>query len=337
MEKNKVICVVAGRSGGHIIPGIIYVKNFTQTHPNYSVLLFSTDTQLDRSIIALYPYVFSYVPLTLRGVPGKKVWLYPLFFWEFVKAFFKSMGYLRAQRPERVVSMGGYISLPVSLAAWMLRIPVELFELNAVPGKAIRWLAPLAGKIYICFDEAKGYFKREKNMLTDYPLRFTAEDRVTQASGRIHLGLDQSKKTVLILGGSQGSKSINDLMIAVFKDRPDIASNIQVIHQAGASQEKPLEHFYEKHNIRALVFDYMHDLHYCYAAADLVIARAGAGTLFELLFFSKRAILIPLEIAMTDHQLDNAKALVRQRPDLFSLIRQGEIASHKRFYEMLQS
>ncbi len=70
MTKNKVICVVAGKSGGHIIPGMTYVHNFTKAHPNYDVLFFSTDSQLDRSIIALYPYVFSYVPLKMMGIPG---------------------------------------------------------------------------------------------------------------------------------------------------------------------------------------------------------------------------------------------------------------------------
>lgn len=336
MEKNKIICVVAGKSGGHIIPGMTYVHNFVKAHPEYNVLFFSTDSQLDRSIIALYPYVFSYVPLKMMGIPGVKIWLYPLFFFQFMRAFFISFRQLKRMRPDRVVSMGGYISLPVCLAARALKIPVELFELNAVPGKAVLWLAPLARTIYCCFDEARAYFTKYHTELAEYPLRFGYEDRIATSGAQVQLGLDTKKKTLVILGGSQGSRSINELMKGFFLAYPQVAKTIQVVHQAGPHGLAQLKEFYKQLGVSALVYDYDHNLQYTYCAADLIIARAGAGTLFEIGFFEKKAIIIPLEVASTGHQVDNAFAMQHldamraeylKRKPLFTVIRQADISA----------
>lgn len=333
MSHKKMICVVAGRSGGHIIPGMIYVRNFAQRNPEYGVQFFSTDTELDRSIIALYPYVFTYTPLKIMGVPGKKIWLYPIFLAQVFWAFLTSLRVFLRKRPERVVSMGGYVSIPVVLAARFLRIPVDLFVLDAVPGKAAVWMSALAQHILICFKEAGSYFKKKKVTLVPYPLRFAGEDDVAPAAAKTQLSLDHAKKTLLVLGGSQGSQSLNMLVKEFFTHHPERVSDVQVIHQAGAHGVQELTQFYQAQGIRALVFDYMHDLQYCYAAADLIIARAGAGTIFEILFFKKQTILIPLEVASTSHQIDNARAISAEHPELFSVFRQGDIAEvRERFH-----
>ena len=124
--------------------------------------------------------------------------------------------------------MGGYISLSVCLAARILHIPIDLFELNAVPGKAVTWLAPLARKIYVCFDQTKSFFKKEKVELTEYPIRFGSEDRIPKASAQVQLGLDPWKVTLLVLGGSQGSRSINELIKKLFIDHPEFSFSVQV-------------------------------------------------------------------------------------------------------------
>ncbi len=330
---QKSFCVVAGKSGGHIIPGMTYVKQLTQKHPGYGVVFFSTDTELDRSIVALYPFVFSYVPLRLIPFPGKAVWRYPLFLWDCIWSFCVSFKTLVQTKPERVISMGGSISVPVCLAAWCLRIPIDLFELNAVPGKAVMWLAPLADTVSVCFEQARSFFNRPVKVVP-YPLRFGPQDILSPDVAKRHLGLNQEKKTLLILGGSQGSRSINELMKQFFAHHHLDA--VQVIHQAGASNVPELKQFYADHKQDALVFDYVHELKYAYSAADLVIARAGAGTLFELQFFGKKSLLIPLEIATTAHQVDNALAMAQMRPDLFTVIRAADIAADsEKFYQLI--
>ena len=253
---------------------------------------------------------------------------------QFVRAFFISYKQLRYIRPDHVMSMGGYISLPVCLAARMLKIPFDLYELNAVPGKAVVWLAPLARKIYVCFDEARAYFKPHKVVVSSYPLRFGVGDSMPKVRACMQLGLDETKKTLAILGGSQGSRSINELMKTFFKAHPQIVDKVQVIHQAGSLGVQGLKDFYRELGISALVYDYDHKLEYTYSAADLIIARAGAGSLFEIAFFKKRGIIVPLELSSTDHQVDNAYALQavdkRQaaalgREPLFTVVKQREI------------
>ena len=332
-SSQKSLCVVAGKSGGHIIPGMTYVKELIQNHPDYNVLFFSTDTELDRSIIALYPFVTSYVPLRLMPFPGKEVWRYPFFFWDCVRAFSKSFIELWKNKPERVISMGGAISVPVCLAAWCLRIPIDLFELNAVPGKAVIWLAPLAERVFVCFEQAKRFFNRSVQ-LVPYPLRFGPQDKLPADQAKRHLGLDPAKKTLLVLGGSQGSRSINELMKQFFAEHH--LSSVQLIHQAGASNVPDLKQFYADHGQDALVFDYLHDLRYAYSAADLVIARAGAGTLFELQFFGKKSLIIPLETTTTAHQVDNARAMAQLSPDLFTVVLTADIAANReKFYQLI--
>ena len=233
-----------------------------------------------------------------------------------MRAFYKSFMELRRAKPQRIVSMGGYISIPVCLAAWLLRIPIDLFELNAEPGKAIRWLTPLAHRVLTCFEEAQNYFPPEKVQSSPYPLRFTQADIIERETACKKLDLDPTKKILLVLGGSQGSQSLNKLIPALGKQYPHIC----IIHQAGPEAAR-LKEWYRQEKIDARVFEYLHELQYPYCAADLVIARSGTGTLFELLFFQKKALLVPLEVASTDHQVANAYAFARKRPDLFTVVR----------------
>jgi UDP-N-acetylglucosamine--N-acetylmuramyl-(pentapeptide) pyrophosphoryl-undecaprenol N-acetylglucosamine transferase len=266
------------------------------------------------------------------GVPGKKIWLYPVFFVQLLWAFLKAVRVFMGNRPERVVSMGGYVSIPVALAARVLRIPVDIFVLDAVPGKAQLWLKPFAHHILICFKQAGQFFKGKKVTLTPYPLRFTAEENMAPEAAKTQLGLDQATKTLLILGGSQGSQSLNGIIRTFFMHHPELAQNVQVIHQAGPYGVQELTEFYKKRGIEAVVFDYVHELQYSYSAADLIIARAGAGTIFEVAFFGKPAILIPLEVATTSHQLDNAQAVAQENAQ-FAVFRQSDIeADSAAFY-----
>jgi len=323
---KKVVACVAGASGGHIIPGIVTMLAWEKK--GYDVLFFSTKAELDQSILELYGASFTYCSLPILKVPGKKLWRYPSFFLQFLRAFFRSLQVLKSKRPEKVVSMGGIISLPVCLAAWLLGIEIELFELNAVPGKAVRWLAPLATNISVCFKQAAKSFDYKKVQVLPYPVRFFNEHKLSLKKAKAHLGLPD-KKVILILGGSQGSQSINRLIQKFFTDHSKQASQIFIIHQTGASSLDQMSskdfygQLYADLGYEATVFDYLHDLHYYYCAADIVIARAGAGTLFELEFFAKKAIIVPLEFSAEGHQRYNALAMVKRRMDLFSFVRQA--------------
>lgn len=320
---SKYIALVAGRSGGHIIPALTYADEFRTAH-NVSVLFFSTDYNLDQAIIEMYPWITKYIPLALVNFPGINLFRYPLFIFQFLKCFIISFHQLYICAPIKIVSMGGYISLPVVLAGWMLSIPVELFELNAVPGRAAFQIARFSSKINVCFEDAKKYFPKQKVHLVDYPIRFKSYEKVGKLQAVSALNLSPDKKTILVLGGSQGSRFINQLLKELAHN-DSIGERFQIIHQTGPLDVEPLQLVYKNNGIVNHVFDYKHDLQLCYEAADIIIARAGAGTLFEIVFFEKPAIIIPLEIKTTDHQVDNAYAMSKMHPQLITGVRQNEL------------
>lgn len=313
----KSVCCVAAKSGGHIIPCLQFAITH---HPNIPISFISTNTALDQKIKLQFPIIYDHCALDLINVPYKKWLQLPSFIFSFLKTIIICVKYLKKHRPTEVISTGGFIALPVCIAAKLLRIPITLFELNAVPGKATQVVSRFSNTTFICFKEAEKYFK-QTTVITPYPLRFKTIDKQYKQHEIVkNLGLDPNKKTICILGGSQGSEFLNGLIktLPSFKD-------YQIIHQTGSADVTDCQNFYASQHIQADVFAFKENLIPYYQAADFIICRAGAGTLFEVLFFEKKSLIIPLETSITDHQLDNARAMEKAYPHLFYVIRQQEI------------
>lgn len=326
MKKQSYIAIAAARSGGHIIPGITLAHAHIKNNPETKVLFFSTNHVFDQKIMAEHQHSVHHIALTLDSVP-QKWYQYPLFLVQFIGSLVTSMYHLARYRPSCVILMGGYVSIPVCIAALIFRIPRELYELNAVPGQATKLLAPIATKIHVCFEEARASFKAHKTHLSEYPLRFEKPSHSKNAVLN-NLQLDSTRTTILILGGSQGSMSLNKVIYRCFQEEPALQSAFNVIHQTGAQDSTHWGHVYHSLGVPAIVFDYHYDLSFYYQATDIVIARAGAGTIFETLFFSKFCILIPLEIKGNDHQLHNARAIAKEHPTMFTVIRTQELSEN---------
>ena len=320
-ENTKNIVFVAGKSGGHIIPCATQASCYNKN--GYKTFFFTSNTALDKKIIDNYSFLDRVIPLNIET--GVGLWKNIVFIYNFLRTFIQSFKELRNIRPEKVISSGGQVALPVCFAAWTLRIPIELYELNVIPGRAIKLLAKIATTTFICFHESKKFLP--KAFYKSYPIRFTEQDRVPAAKARLELGLDQHKKTVVILGGSQGSQFINNMIIDWLKTKPTEYQNIQIIHQAGSHNLDTLKEAYKTLDLAVFLFDYKENMGVIYSSADILIARAGAGTLFEILFFKKKALIIPLEATTTDHQVENAYAMQREYPDYFKVARQSEINS----------
>jgi len=325
--KTHTIAFVAGRSGGHILPALTLAQRFKADNPAAEIIFFTTAHHLDMAIIKKQgSIVQKHVPLKLGNVPFFNIFKCFMFLIAFARAFFKSFKLLRAQRPKQVIGMGGYISIPVCLAARFLKIPIVLHDLDAKPGKATRFLAKYADKICICFEGAKAYLPAHKTEIIDYPIRFnsSAQDMSLDAA-LAHLKLLPNKKTIFINGGSQGSLFINNCIKEWVELNPHLYSLIQVIHQTGSSDAHNWQLFYTDLDIPAYVFSYKEDLAPCYIAADVIMCRAGAGSLFEGIFFKKPCIAIPLETSYTSHQKDNARALCSKYPALITMLTEQEI------------
>jgi UDP-N-acetylglucosamine--N-acetylmuramyl-(pentapeptide) pyrophosphoryl-undecaprenol N-acetylglucosamine transferase len=321
-KHSKTIAYVAGLSGGHIIPCLTLAQQ--ERAGGSAILFFTRHAPLDLKIIAQAPeierlYAFSF-PASRHTFFAKVRFIY-----SFIYAFVSSFFILLRSRASKVVSSGGYIALPVCFAAWLLRIEIELYELNGVPGKATTLLAHLAKRVFVCFRQTISAFKHAE--LVAYPVRFQETDTIDRETALKKLGLSLDKKTVLILGGSQGSKTLNSSICQWLREYSFLHNQLQIIHQAGTHDVAFLQQEYANGGFQALVADYFSQLALLYSAADVVIARAGAGTLFETLFFKKPAIIIPLEGVADDHQVANASLMAQEHPQLFCVIRQKELSA----------
>ena len=341
MKKNSSIAFVAGKSGGHLLPCITKAQQIIAQQPETKILFFTTKGTLDKTIVEKYPFLSNVVFLPIQPFPHKHFWRYPAFIWHLITSFFISLYSLFQHKPTSVISMGGLISMPVCLAGYILKLPITLYELNVVPGKAIRALAPLATSLFICFEKTQQYFKK-KCILTHYPIRFSKHHKtISKEVACQKIGLQSKLPTLLILGGSQGSLFLNNI-IKSWTQTINFKQPIQIIHQIGNNDTSEWHTFYKTLNIPALVFSFHHEIEHYYAAADIVLCRAGAGTLFEILFFLKKTIVIPLETTKNNHQLSNALACAQNYPTLITVVRQQEIRQngmlfdsviHKKFTE----
>ena len=223
-------------------------------------------------------------------------------------AFFQSLGALLKFKPELVLGFGGYSSFPVVMAAFLCRIPSMLHEQNVFPGSANKLLSKCARRVGVGFKEALEYFPADKTVWVGNPLR-EFDFSVSQVDAIETLGLDPLSRTVLIFGGSQGSRVFNQEVVKAFAQIPP-GLRLQVIHITGRHDFVQVKERYAAYGVSALVREYMDQIATAYAAADLVIARAGAGTVMELGLWAVPAVLIPYPGAR-DHQKYNARILER--------------------------
>lgn len=323
---TKPLCLVAGKSGGHILPCLSYAQQYT-TAPNSKHIFFATKAQLDRSLLAHHPAVEQLITLHFGTHTYAGYTFGPLYLMiDFMRSFFTSFWYLLRTKPARIMSTGGAVSIPVCLAGWLLRIPINLYELNATPGRATRVIAFFATHIFNCFPGFTLPSAQHKLMHTDYPIRFSAnQDYAPTILFKDDFGFSDTRKTICILGGSQGSVFLNNLIQQWLMTSKNLAPAIQIIHQMGNADLDQWKTLYEHHAIPAYVFNYTDAIADCYRAADIIICRSGAGTLFETIFFKKPCITIPLETDYTAHQYDNAQALASMHPDLITVFRQKTI------------
>src|SRR3990167_4550542 len=195
------IAFVAGKSGGHIVPALVLLRKIRAQQPECLVTFFSTGETLDTLILSQES--FSAIQISCVRVPNTW-WRFFIFFLQFFSSFIRSFVELLRRRPQYLVSMGGVVSVPVCLAAWVLRIPITLYELNAIAGRTVKFMAPYASHIKTCFHNVAG-LPTQKTAVVPYPLRFSTD----VPSARVVLGIPADACVLLVLGGSQGSVFLN--------------------------------------------------------------------------------------------------------------------------------
>ncbi len=300
---KKNIFIATGGTGGHIYPAIVTAEELRRR--GWQVRFVGSFGLAGEKIASRG---FALTEIAARGIVSKSLWQKLLAFLCQVKAFGGCLAAVRRYHPAVVLGFGGYSSFPTVLAGWVSGCKVMIHEQNAVPGLANRVLALMVPRIAVSFRESRSFFPSRKVVWTGYPLRPLLAGRPRREVLK-SLGLEEGRKTILVFGGSQGSRAINqallDCLETVARDTP-----WQVIHLAGKGRVEELTPRYARLTFPVFLQESVDDMADVYAAADLVIARSGAGTVTELGLLGIAAILIPYPFA-NSHQQANAQVLAR--------------------------
>jgi len=306
-EKGHYIrlIITGGGTGGHLFPGIALAQAMMRLRPGCEVLYIGTERKVDKT--ALTGLGFKVMTIRSLGIKGKslsekiKAVLHQPF------ALLESARIIREFKPDLVFGVGGYVTVPVILAARLHGITTCIHEQNSIPGLANRLLGYIAHRIFVSLPGSEKYFPAAKTVLSGNPVRraiITAADRVAR-------NVYDQPLTLLILGGSQGARRLNSLVVeAVEKSLLELSPRPKVIHQTGEHDEAQVQKKYAELGINARVQAFFSDMAEIYSQADLIISRAGATTLAELTVFHKPVILVPYPYAADNHQEINGRYLV---------------------------
>ncbi|MCF0107123.1 MAG: undecaprenyldiphospho-muramoylpentapeptide beta-N-acetylglucosaminyltransferase [Holdemanella sp.] len=297
------VCCVTGGTGGHIYPALALVKKWEQLDPSLDILFIGNDDRMEADLIPAQGYRFKALHTSglVGGVIGKAKAVMQLGL-----AYGKAKAYLKEYKPDIVIGFGGYVSAPVILAAHALKIATVIHEQNSIVGKANQHVMKKVDAIITCYDKCKEVFPKDKIHLLGNPRATIAKEASFDEDYFKSLGLDLNKKTILIVMGSLGSKSVNALMKEALKD---VGDELQFLYVCGKDNSNDLNLFNGKENIH--VVSYVDTLR-IYAHIEGMICRAGATTLAEVTALGIPAIIIPSPYVANNHQFYNASVLVNE-------------------------
>jgi UDP-N-acetylglucosamine--N-acetylmuramyl-(pentapeptide) pyrophosphoryl-undecaprenol N-acetylglucosamine transferase len=296
------IAIAGGGTGGHLFPALAVAEVLKSR--GHEVLIFISEKEID-ALATKGRTEFRFEKLPGIGMP--KLLSFEIF--GFIKRFADGLRPCRAIyrefKPDAVLGMGGFTSTAPILAGRMRKIPTYVHESNAIPGKANRLNARLVHTVLLGFKECARFFPKSRCEVTGTPIRNTLTARVPRENAIAAFGLRPERKTLLVMGGSQGARGLNKV---VFDSLPLLReAKLQIIHLTGKQDEKEAIAIYQKENMPAYVAAFHHRMEEAYSAADCAISRSGAASLAELSHFAIPPILIPYPHAAENHQALNAE------------------------------
>ena len=302
------VLVITGPSGGHIFPALGFLD--TLNNKNIDVLLVLPKMGI-RHQIGNLDYKVDYISISSikLGFSLKNFSAILRFF----QGSWESMLILLRFRPDVVVGFGSLVCIPMILFSRLFRIKTLIHEQNVIPGRANRFLANFTDRIAVSFAETCDSFKdyKRKVVITGNPIRKELK-RIDKHKALDFFGFNSDRFTILVMGGSLGSQRVNFGFLRAVSRIPD-KSRFQVIHLSGGQDYDLLKKSYKDAHINLRLFDFLEPMQYAYSACDLVVSRAGATTIAEIIFFGLAAILVPYPFAYR-HQIANAKILENRGP-----------------------
>lgn len=316
---NRVI-ISGGGTGGHIFPALAIANEIRRRNPDAEILFVGAEDRMEMEKVPAAGYKI--VGLPVMGFPRKPSPKMIVFFKKLLQSSAMARKIVSDFQPEVAIGVGGYASGPLLRAAAAKGIPTLIQEQNSYAGITNKMLSKKVKTICVAYDKMNRFFPKEKLVLTGNPVRENLIQKIDRKTALDFFQLKGESKVILIVGGSLGARSINH---AVLNNMQTIAdSGVDVIWQTGGLYyDRIMEEIKETKPVNLQVHKFIMEMDLAYAAADLVISRAGAGTISELCLVGKASVLVPSPNVAEDHQTKNAMALVEKEAAL--MVRDSEI------------
>lgn len=312
---GKKLLVAGGGTGGHIFPGVAVAEAWVRR--GGEVVFVGTEQGKEGELIPKFGFRLRF--LRVGKLKGAGFWSRLKTFFGLPSALWQAARIIMSEKPSVVLGMGGYASGPTCLAAWLLRQNTAVAEQNVHPGLTNRILGRFVRRVFLTFEESSVFFPPKKTLITGNPVRNKIVFKEYAPS--------KDWFRIFIVGGSQGAKGINQSFMEAVKHLLDLRLELVIAHQASSDDEEILTAFYKRYNIINWVRRFFDDIDKQLVEADVVICRAGAGTLSELALAGRPAILVPYPFAADDHQLKNAQSFVAKGAAW--LIEEHELSAEK--------
>ena len=315
-EPLRVI-VSGGGTGGHIFPAVSIANAVKADHPDAEILFVGAEGRMEMQRVPAAGYKI--IGLPIAGFDRKNLLKNVVVLYKITKSQWKARKIIKDFKPHVVVGVGGYASGPTLKTAGQMGIPTLIQEQNSYAGVTNKLLAKSAKKICVAYDGMERFFPAEKIIKTGNPVRQNLLDaKVTKEEATKSFGLDPQKRTVLVIGGSLGARTVNESILQHLEEIRS-SKDVQFIWQTGKYYSKEISEALAKEvpveNMK--VMDFISNMDNAYMAADLVISRAGASSISELCLLEKPCILVPSPNVAEDHQTKNAQALSTRGAAIF--------------------
>jgi UDP-N-acetylglucosamine--N-acetylmuramyl-(pentapeptide) pyrophosphoryl-undecaprenol N-acetylglucosamine transferase len=304
---NMRIIIAGGGTGGHIFPAVAIGHALLRMMDGTQLLFIGAKGKMEMEKVPQEG--FEIIGLDIAGFNRSSFLKNLMLPFKLLKSRAQARKILREFKPNAVVGVGGYASFPVLNAAQGMNIPTLIQEQNSHAGKSNKILAKKANAVCVAYEHMERFFPKNKIVLTGNPVRKKISDTsITRAEGQVWLGLNANKRTILIVGGSLGAKSINETIDAQLEEI--LAEDVQLVWQTGKPYYEQAKQRAAAYSDKVKVFEFIREIDYAYAAMDIVISRAGALAIAELCIAGKPVVFVPYPFAAEDHQTSNAMALV---------------------------
>lgn len=317
---NYRVAIACGGTGGHLFPGLAVADVLRQR--GWKILLLVSAKQIDEVALRNYPN-YEVRILSTIGWPGAKSLAFINFLWRYFKSMGECCRWFKEWRPDVVLGMGGFTSAPPLRCAINRKIPTLIHESNAVPGRVTVWLSQRVDQVLLGFEACKKRLAANvKSVVTGTPLKVKpiSGDRSIILQ---KLGLHSNRKTILIMGGSQGAKALNELVVQALRYWKEVKELWQFVHLTGSGEKELVELNYRREGLSVKAVEFCGEMEDIYGVTDLAVSRSGAASLSELAAWEIPSFLIPFPFAAGNHQVLNAQiftdagaAIMREQSDL---------------------